>query len=51
MVFTKQKSIEDADTEYPPINHPEINMCEVRTPSWTVFKREYKELFIQLVVQ
>ena len=40
-----------ANPESPPRNQPETNICEVRTPSWTVFTQEKNELFFQQVVQ
>ena len=51
MVFTRQKSRVDSNPEYPPRTHPEINICELRTPSWTVFTQENNELSVQKVVQ
>ena len=51
MVFTKQKSIAGTNQESPPRNQPETNICEVRTPSQTVFTQEQNELFAQQVVQ
>ena len=51
MVFTIQKERADANTESPPRTHPGTNICEVQTPSRTVFKRKHNELFIQRVVQ
>ena len=51
MVFTIQKERADANTESPPRTHPGTNICEVQTPSRTVFKRKHNELFIQRVFQ
>ena len=51
MVFTRQKAIADANPEYPPKNQPEINICEVCTPSRTFFTREQNELFVQRFFQ
>ena len=50
-VFTRQKSIADANPESPPRNHPGINIREVYTPSWTVFTQEQNELFVQQALQ
>ena len=51
MVFTRQKSRAGANPESPPKNHPETNIPEVCTPSWTVFTQEQNELFVQQVFQ
>ena len=51
MEFIRQKAIPDANPESHPGTHPEINICEVCTPSWTVFKQERNELFVQQVLQ
>ena len=51
MVFPRQKSRDDANSESPPITQPETNIREVGTPSRTVFTQEHNELFIQQVVQ
>ena len=44
MVFIRKKARADANQEYPPITHPEINIREVNTPSPTVFTQEQNEL-------
>ena len=49
MEFIRQKAIPDANPESHPKTHPEINICEVCSPSWTVFTQENNELFIQQV--
>ena len=51
MLFTRQKVRAGKNTESPPITQPETNICEVRTPSRTVFTQEHNELFVQHVVQ
>ena len=51
MVFTRQTLRADANTEFLPRTQPEINICEVCTPSWTVFTQELNELFVQKFVQ
>ena len=51
MVFTRQKSRAIANPEYPPIPHPETNIREVRTPSWTISTQEDNELSVQQFVQ
>ena len=51
MVFTRQKSRAGSNSEYPPITQPGTNICEVHTPSQTVFTQEQDELFVHRVVQ
>ena len=51
MVFTRQKSIADANPESPAINYHEINLREVQTPSRKFFTQEQNELLIQQFVQ
>ena len=51
VLFTRQKSRADANTESPLRNQPEINIREVRTPSQIVFTHEQNELFVHQVVQ
>ena len=51
MVFTRQKTRADTNTEYRPINQHKINICEVQNPSRTVFTQEQNELFVQQVAQ
>ena len=51
MVFTRHKTRADANPESPPKTLHEINIREVRTPSWTVFTQKHNELFFQQVVQ
>ena len=51
MVYTRKKSISDANPESPPIIKHEINIPEVPTPSRKVFIPEHNELFVQRVVQ
>ena len=51
MVFTRQKSRADENPESPPITRPEINIREVRTPSWKVLTQEHNELFFEQAVQ
>ena len=47
MLYTRQESRGGANPESPPINLTGTNIREVRTPSRTVFRREYNESFIQ----
>ena len=49
MVFIIQKSRAGTNTESTARTQPGTNICEVRTPRNTVFKREQNELFIQQV--
>ena len=51
MVFTRQKSRAGANPQSPPRTQPEIYICEVCTPSRTVFTQEQNKLFVKLVVQ
>ena len=51
IVFTRQKARADANPQSPPITHPEINICDLCTPSRKIFAQEQNELFVQQVVQ
>ena len=47
----EKKAIAGANPESPPRTQPETNICEVRTPSRTVFPQERNKLFFQRVIQ
>ena len=51
MIFTRQRARADDNPESTPITQHKINICELRTPSQTVFTQEQNELFFQKVVQ
>ena len=50
MVFNRQKTRAGENQESTPINQPETNIREVRTPNQTVFTHEQNELSFQQVV-
>ena len=51
MVYNRQKSIADANTEFPSRTQHEIIIPEVPTLSWTVFTTKNYELFVHQVFQ
>ena len=51
MLLTRQKFRADENPHFTQRTQSETNICEVRTPSWTVFTQEHNELFVQKVVK
>ena len=51
LVFTRQKARAGENPQSPPRTQPDINIREVRTPSWTLFTQKQNKLFLQQVVQ
>ena len=51
MVFIRQKLRVFADLESPTRTQTEIYICEVQSPSLTLFTQKLNEFFVQQVVQ